>query len=120
VIKCDEADQNFNRLRNCINYGEIENAERIISDLQAQNNSSLNELQNEISDGPNLIQIVGNLTTMLAKELSRARSSGRKQPVNESYDDFSRGGHERSHSPLRSALKNQNTSSGGIRRDLMD
>ena len=28
VIKCDEADANFNRLRNSINYGETENAER--------------------------------------------------------------------------------------------
>ena len=28
VIKCDEADQNFNRLRNAINYGEIESADR--------------------------------------------------------------------------------------------
>ena len=28
VIKCDEADQNFNRLRNAINFGEIESADR--------------------------------------------------------------------------------------------
>ena len=28
VIKCDEADQNYNRLRNYINFGELENADR--------------------------------------------------------------------------------------------
>lgn len=28
VIKCDEADQNFNRLRSAINFGEIESADR--------------------------------------------------------------------------------------------
>jgi len=28
VIKCDEADQNYNRLRNAINFGELENADR--------------------------------------------------------------------------------------------
>ena len=28
VIKCDEADQNFNRLRNSINFGDMESADR--------------------------------------------------------------------------------------------
>lgn len=28
VIKCDEADQNFNRLRSAINFGELESADR--------------------------------------------------------------------------------------------
>ena len=28
VIKCDEAEQNYNRLRNAINFGELDNADR--------------------------------------------------------------------------------------------
>ena len=28
VIKCDEADQNFNRLRSAINFGEMDSADR--------------------------------------------------------------------------------------------
>jgi len=31
VIKCDEADQNFNRLRSAINFGETESADRYVS-----------------------------------------------------------------------------------------
>ena len=46
---------------------------RVLCDLQASNGSSLSDIQNEISDGANLIQIVGNLTQMINKELNRAR-----------------------------------------------
>ena len=28
VMRCDEADQNYNRLRNCINHGEVANADK--------------------------------------------------------------------------------------------
>lgn len=35
VMRCDEADQNYNRLRNCINHGEVSNADKILADLQA-------------------------------------------------------------------------------------
>lgn len=35
VLRCDEADQNYNRLRNCINHGEVANADKILADLQA-------------------------------------------------------------------------------------
>jgi len=44
VIKCDEADQNYNRLRNYINFGELENADRVLCDLQSQNGSSLADI----------------------------------------------------------------------------
>lgn len=54
VLRCDEADQNYNRLRNCINHGEVANADKILADLQAQNGQSLSEIQNEIQDGANL------------------------------------------------------------------
>jgi len=119
VIKCDEADQNYNRLRNYINFGELENADRILCDLQAQNGSSLQDVQNEISDGANLHQICGNLTQMINKELNRARQTGRNQAhvINEAVDD-ARGRGGRSNSPLRSALKGSN--GGAVRRDLSE
>lgn len=59
VIKCDENEQNYNRLRNAINFGELDNADRIISSLQASNGASLQDLQNEVQDGPNLISLIG-------------------------------------------------------------
>lgn len=111
VIKCDEADQNFNRLRNAINYGEIESADRILCDLQQQNGSSLSDIQNEISEGTNLIQTVGQLSQMITRELNRAKSTGRAQAnvINQAVGD---------HSPLRSVLKNSVGSDSGINRNL--
>ena len=57
--------------------------------MQASNGSSLADIQNEISDGANLIQIIGNLTQMINKELNRARQAGRRQVdvINETVDD---------------------------------
>lgn len=77
ILKCDETEQNYNRLRNAINYGEIENADRIICDLRALNGSTLASVQEEIGDGNNLTQVVGNLTQMISRELQRAKQSGR-------------------------------------------
>jgi len=62
IMRCDENDQNYNRLRHCIMSGEMETADKIICDLQATNGSSLSDLQNEVSDGSNLTQIIGTLT----------------------------------------------------------
>lgn len=87
--------------------------------MQAQNGSSLSDIQNEISDGANLIQIVGNLTQTINKELNRARATGRRQVdvINDAVEE-SRGRHGRSNSPLRSALKSSN--GPHVRRDLSE
>jgi len=62
VMRCDEAEANYLRLRNCLNHGEVANADKILCDLQQQNGQSLSEIQNEIQDGANLTQTIGNLT----------------------------------------------------------
>lgn len=54
IGRCDENDQNYNRLRNCIVSGEMETADKILCDLQATNGSSLADIQNEVQDGNNL------------------------------------------------------------------
>ena len=76
------------------------------------NGNSLAEIQQEISDGVNITQIVGNLTQMIQRELSLSRRAGRQQAnvINESVD-----ARVSSHSPLRSALKQ-----GGVKRDLSE
>lgn len=116
VIKCDENEQSYNRLRNAINFGELDNADRIISSLQASNGASLQDLQNEVADGPNLISLIGQLTQQLLKEIreqnqSRGRSASRgRTNLRASRDDG------RSQSPLRrSALK-----SNSMNRDLAE
>jgi len=51
IMRCDENDQNYNRLRNCIISGEMETADKIMCDLQQTNGTSLADLQNEVTDG---------------------------------------------------------------------
>ena len=50
---------------------------RIICDLRALNGSTLASVQDEIGDGANLTQVVGNLTQLISRELQRAKQSGR-------------------------------------------
>lgn len=69
IMRSDENDQNYNRLRNCIISGEMETADKIICDLQATNGTSLSDIQNEVTDGTNITQIIGNLTQMIARDL---------------------------------------------------
>ena len=77
---------------------------RIICDLQTTNGTSLSDLQNEVTDGQNLTQIVGNLTQMIARDLQRARNT-RITDGNEAGVSEVRSNGGRSQSPLRSALK---------------
>lgn len=89
---------------------------RILCDLQASNGSSLADIQNEVSDGNNLTQIIGNLTQMIARDLQRARNTRITEGTNE---DGLRGSVGKSHSPLRSALKTSAVSHPA-RRDLSE
>ena len=43
--------------------------------MQATNGSSLADIQNEVSDGTNIAQIIGTLTQMIARDLQRARNT---------------------------------------------
>lgn len=59
VIKADENDNNYKRMRQCFNHGDIEEADRILAMLEESNHQGLLDLQNEISDGPNVAQTIG-------------------------------------------------------------
>jgi len=61
VIKCDENIQNYARMRNCFNRGDIDEADRILAGLEESNHQGLLDLQNEIADGPKTITIIQNL-----------------------------------------------------------
>jgi hypothetical protein len=75
----------------------------------------LAEIQNEIQDGANLTQTIGNLTQMIARELQKCREAGRQQA--NAINIESQGVRGSSHSPLRSALKNNSIS---CKRDLSE
>ena len=60
---------------------------RILNDLQAKNGSALNALQTEISDAPDLLNIVGQLGSILQKEGQRVKSAGRCA-VEQHLDNF--------------------------------
>jgi len=75
VIKVDENDNNYKRMRSCFNHGDIEEADRILAMLEESNHQALLDLQNEISDGPNASQIIGYLAEQLKKEKMETSSN---------------------------------------------
>jgi hypothetical protein len=54
VIKSNEDSANFKRMRQCFNMGNIDEADRILAQLEEANHQSLLDLQNEIQDGSNV------------------------------------------------------------------
>ena len=79
---------------------------RILCDLQMTNGSSLADLQNEVSDGANLTQIIGTLTQMIARDLQRARNTRITDGGNEvNVTEVRSSGGASSKSPLRPALR---------------
>ena len=45
-------------MRNCFNRGDIDEADRILANLEESNHQGLLDLQNEISDGPKTMTII--------------------------------------------------------------
>lgn len=68
VLKCDENNNNYKRMRVCFNHGDIDEADRILANLEESNHQSLLDLQNEIADGPNMVQTIGYLCEQLKRE----------------------------------------------------
>lgn len=65
VIKFDESDRKMNQLRQCIDHGENAQADRILSDMQACNGTMASDVTNESQDGPDLINLIGQLTQLI-------------------------------------------------------
>lgn len=61
VIKCDENSNNYKRMRQCFNHGDLDEADRILAALEESNHHGLLDLQNEIQDGPNMVANIGYL-----------------------------------------------------------
>ena len=68
VIKCDENTNNFKRMRQCFNHGDLDEADRVMAQMEESNHQLLLDLQNEISDGHNIVQIVSQLCESLKRE----------------------------------------------------
>ena len=54
VIKCDENSNNFKRMRQSFNRGDLNEADRLMALMDESNHQSLLDLQNEIADGINM------------------------------------------------------------------
>jgi hypothetical protein len=55
-------------MRICFNHGDIDEADRILAQLEENNHQSLLDLQNEIADGISVAQTIGYLCDQLRKE----------------------------------------------------
>ena len=88
-------------MRQCFNHGDIDEADRILAILEESNHQGLLDLQNEIQDGPSMVQAIGNLCEQLKKEriefnatqrgrspgaYGRARSSSNNRVAAPAYD----------------------------------
>ena len=93
VIKCDENSAHFKKMRQCFNHGDIDEADRILAQLEESNHQSLLDLQNEIADGLSVAQTIGFLCEQLKKEKienhqTRGRSRGGGQsPAYNTYEN---------------------------------
>jgi len=68
VIKCDDNSNMFSRLRNCLNRGDIEDADQYLANLEEGNHQAQLDLKNEVTDGPKVSAIIGSLCEQLKKE----------------------------------------------------
>ena len=89
IIKCDENNNNYKRMRQCFNHGDIDEADRVLAALEESNHQALLDLQNEVSDGPNAVSVIGMLCDQLKKERmdnqpNRGRSPARSLNRNRS------------------------------------
>mmetsp|Transcript_16935 Transcript_16935/g.26071 ORF Transcript_16935/g.26071 Transcript_16935/m.26071 type:complete len:146 (+) Transcript_16935:294-731(+) len=68
VVKCDENISTFSRMRRCLELSDYEEADRLLFVLEESNFTILRDLQQEISEGINIIQNVGQLSEQLMRE----------------------------------------------------
>jgi len=52
-------------MRQCFNHGDLDEADRILAILEETNHNGLLDLQNEISDGQNMVATIGYLCEQL-------------------------------------------------------
>lgn len=59
LIKCSDADQSYKNMKNQINKGNINDLERVVTQLEQLNSNTYKDIQSEVQQGPNLLEKVG-------------------------------------------------------------
>jgi hypothetical protein len=83
IIKGDENSNLYSRLRNCLNRGDLDEADHYLGNLEESNHQGQLDLRNEVADGSKISAIIGSLCEQLKKERletaqnNRGRSPGR-------------------------------------------
>ena len=61
IVKCDNNVSTYRRLRSGIGSGDYQEVDRLLAELEESNHASLNDLQEEMAGGINIVQAVGML-----------------------------------------------------------
>ena len=80
IVKCDNNMSTYKRLRSGIGAGDYQEVDRLLSDLEESNIATLNDLQDEMANGVNIVQCVGQLAEQIIKE-KRAQDQKRGRSV---------------------------------------
>jgi len=55
IVKCDNNVSTYKRLRSGIGSGDYQEVDRLLSELEESNHASLNDLQEEMASGINIV-----------------------------------------------------------------
>jgi len=76
IIKCDENSNIYGKLRQCLNHGDMDEADHCLATLEESNYQAQLDLKNEVADGPKVSSTIGMLVAQLRKERVDAAASG--------------------------------------------
>jgi len=61
IIKCDENSNLYGKLRQCLNHGDMDEADHCLAILEESNYQAQLDLKNEVSDGSRVSSLIGML-----------------------------------------------------------
>jgi len=61
IIKCDESSNLYAKMRQCLNHGDMDEADHILAILEESNHQLQLDCKNEVSDGPKVSASIGML-----------------------------------------------------------
>eukprot|EP00347_Sterkiella_histriomuscorum_P023285 403335232 len=91
IIKCSEADSNYKKIKQAINKGEVNSAEKMVSLVEQHNAVTLKDLQNEIQQKTDLLDLVSYLGDQIKRErqeLVGSKSVGKSRGDSESQNEI--------------------------------
>lgn len=90
IIRCDENQNLYGRLRHCLNTGNIDDADHYLANLEESNYQAQLDLKNEVTDGPKVSATIGLLCDQLKKErIENAQATRGRSPAK--YNTVQRG-----------------------------